>query len=280
MVISLRLILILVALGAAPACGAGQKVDTKKSNNRLDLAKDFLSRQELVSARQEANKALALNPDNAEAHTILGLVSMVQALNNHRLLEMDACLTGVDAEGIRIEKDEFLQQADVSFGKAVSLDGSYSEALANQANAAALLEDYERSIALNEEALKNPHRLINLSLTRANLAWAKFHAGDDVGAAKDLRQALQFNPEMCVANYRLGRVYFKREEWNKAVEQFQTVVRSESCGVQEAHLYLIRSMKKLSMTEESATYSEKDAIENCTVLAPQSCIAAQCQAGL
>lgn len=255
-------------------------MDSKKSNTRTDLAKDFLARQDCSGARREAKKALEHNPKNAEAYTVMGLCDFLTALNNFRLLEIDNCLTGVDAEGMRLEMDEAWRSADDNFGQAVELDPSYSEALNNQGKVAELLEDYTRAISLYEKALEVPHRLLNLSLTRANLGWARFKSGDMVGAAKDLRQALQFNDKMCVAKYRLGRVYFDREEWNNAIEQFRAVVDDPSCGTQEAHLYFIRTMKQLSTTDGAEGFDLQSAIENCTALAPKSCIAAQCQAGL
>ncbi len=238
----------------------------------MQLAKDFLSRQELAAARQEATKALSFDSRNAEAHSILGLVEMMEALNNVRLLEVDNCLTGVDAEGLREEMQTHLLAARASFAKATSIDGGYSEAFANEASALVLLDEYQRAVELNTKALEAPHRLLNLGLTRANLGWARFRLGDEVGAAKELRQALQFSPTMCIAKYRLGRVYFEREEWNKALEQFQAVVLDTRCGMQEAHLYLVKTMTQLSMTQPLPI-----AIEQCTALAPESCIAAECQ---
>ncbi len=264
-----------VLLLAVPvSCGTPTQ-NPKKSQTRLQLAKDFLSRQELASARQEASRALTYDSSNAEAHSILGLVDMMEALNNVRLLEVDNCLTGVDAEGLRDEMQTHLQAARASFARATNIDSGYSEAFANEASALALLDEYDRAIELNTKALGAPHRLLNLGLTRANLGWARFHIGDEVGAAKELRQALQFSPTMCVAKYRLGRVYFKREEWNKALVQFQAVVLDTRCGMQEAHLYLVKTMRQLSMTEPLP-----NAIVQCTALAPNSCIAAECQVAI
>ena len=259
------------------SCG-GPQVDpksTKKSNNRTELAKDFLGRNELSAAHLEATKAIKHDGSNAEAHSILGLVNFLRGVNNFRLLEVDDCLTGIDAEGLGLEMSDFFKQAQVSFHKATEIDAEYSEAYSNEASAAIQLDDYKLAIELNEKALAVPHRLINLGLTRANLGWARFKTGDAVGAAKDLRQSLQFNPEMCIAKYRLGRVYFEREEWNKALQQFRAVVETESCPLQEANLYFIRTMRQLSMNDEA-----QNAVEQCIALAPQSCIAAQCKAGL
>lgn len=256
------------------ACGAPQR-DAKKSGTRTELAKDFLSRQELQSARLEAQKALKLDSQNSEAHSVMGLVSFLEALNNFRLLEVDECLTGVDAEGLRVEMEQHLRSADEDFGMAIRFDPSYSEAFANRASVAILLEEYPKAVEFLTTALEVPHRLADLGLARANMGWAQFHQGNHIGATKHLRQALQFNPDMCVAKYRLGRVYFEREEWNKALEQFQAVVGSEGCPLQEAHLYLIKTMNHLGKRENLA-----DSVGMCMELASNSCIAAQCQAEL
>ncbi len=264
---------IAIGLGAAVGVGCGTPAQNpKKSNNRLQIAKDYLSRQELTPARREAQTAVKYDPENAEAHSILGLIEFLEALSNFRILEVDNCLTGVDAEGLRTEMREHFTAASLSFARATEIDAEYSEAYANHGKAQALLEEHEKAVELFEKALEVPHRLITLGLTRADLGWAKFHLGDDAGAAKDLRQALQANAKMCIAKYRLGRVYFKREEWNKALEQFQAVVLDTDCGMQEAHFYLVKTMSQLSMTNELPA-----AINDCTKLAPDSCIAAQCQ---
>tara|TARA_R110002073_G_scaffold103664_13_gene234861 strand:- start:226 stop:1077 length:852 start_codon:yes stop_codon:yes gene_type:complete len=253
------------------SCGTPAQ-NPKKSDGRLQIAKDYLTRQELTAARKEAQTAVKYNSKNAEAYLVLGLVDFLEALNNNRLLEVDDCLTGVDAEGLRSELRAHVQSAIGSFQKAADIDSEYSQAYALEAKAHALLEEYDVAIELLQKALEIPHRLMDLGLTRADLGWARFNSGDDAGAAKELRQALQSNSKMCVAKYRLGRVYFKREEWNKALEQFQAVVLEDECGMQEAHLYFVKTMSQLSMTNELPA-----AIDQCTALAPKSCIAAQCQ---
>src|SRR5678816_2211716 len=98
-------------------------------------------------------------------------------------------------------------------------------------------EDYAPATEYLMKALDNPGRLIDPTLTRANLGWAFFHQQKMVEPAKELRTAIQFQPRMCVANYRLARVYFAREEWEKAAELFQTASEDPSCGSQEASYY-------------------------------------------
>jgi len=257
---------------ALAGCARGGTQDPKRSANRLELAKDFLSRGDLEQAESEAQKAIAYDDSNVEAHNVLGLVDYMRAMKNHRLLEIDDCLTGVDAEALRSELDDFLSSADRHFKKAVEIKPDYGEAWANRGSVALLLEDYQPGTADLERALAYPHALLNIGLTRANLGWAYFHQRRHAQAAKELRQAEQFNPGMCVAKYRLGRVYFARKEWNKALEQFQSVANNKECPMQEAHLYLLKTYRELGMRDAAPAAQTR-----CVQMAPKSCIAAQCR---
>jgi Tfp pilus assembly protein PilF len=257
--------------GALAGCPR-DTVDSKKSHTRLELAKDFLGKGNLDAAEQEAQRALGFDTRNVEAHSVLGLIDFVRGLAAFRLLEVDDCLTGIDAEVLRRELDEHMMNAERHFVGAIELDRAFAEAWANRGAVADQLGDHDRAIEYFERSLENPARLQNASLVRANLGWAHFHKHDLVAAAKELRQALQFQPGMCVASYRLGRVYFERKEWEKALETLETVTKQPECTLQEAHLYLMKTYAELDMTNEVDT-----ARHRCVEMAAKSCIAAQCR---
>ena len=136
---------------------------------------------------------------------------MVRAIETQRTLEIDACLTGLDAEATHKDLDAYLRKADEDFAHAAKLTPDFGEAWSNRGVAHTLLEDYGPATQYLTKALENPFRLLDPGLTRANLGWAYFHGGKMVEAAKELRQVLQFKPTMCVATYRLARVYFARD---------------------------------------------------------------------
>ncbi len=256
------------------ACGVRHtEKDVAKSATRLDLAKDFLRKHQLEAAETESNRALALNPANDEAYVIRGLVSMVRAIDTMRTLEIESCLTGVDAEITQRDLDAHLKKADLDFERATKLTPDYGEGWANRGVVHNLLEDYSGAATFFEKALENPMRLDSPSLTRAHLGWSFFHQSKLVEAAKELRQAVQFQPNMCVATYRLARVYFAREEWEKAAELFQTVSDDPSCGSQEASLYLMKTRMQQGLVDDA-----RRARDACLKLSPRSCIASQCRA--
>jgi Tfp pilus assembly protein PilF len=256
------------------ACGVRHtEKDVAKSSTRLDLAKDFLRKHELEAAETESNRALALNPANDEAFVIRGLVHMIRAIDTMRTLEIESCLTGVDAELTQKDLDVHLKKADLDFEQATKITPDYGEGYANRGVVHNLLEDYSGAAGYFEKALENPIRLDSPGLTRAHLGWSFFHQNKLVEAAKELRQSIQFQPNMCVATYRLARVYFAREEWEKAAELFQTVSEDSSCGSQEASLYLMKTRMQQGLVDDA-----RRARDACLKLSPRSCIASQCRA--
>jgi Tfp pilus assembly protein PilF len=264
----------MILLAIVAACG-GMTVerDAAKSATRLDLAKDFLRKHELEAAETESNRALAFNPANDEAYLIRGLISMVRAIDAQRILEIESCLTGLDAEALQRDLDASLRKADEDFARATKVTPEYGEGWANRGIVANLLQEYEAATQYFRRALENPMRLESPSLTRAHLGWAYYHQDRLVDAAKELRQAVQFQPNMCVATYRLARVYFAREEWEKAAELFQTVSEDPSCGSQEASLYLMKTRMQQGLVDDA-----RRARDACLKLSPQSCIASKCRA--
>jgi Tfp pilus assembly protein PilF len=263
-------LLVICATAGCPAQGDG---DLSKSANRLDLAKDFLRKHQLEAADAECNRALAFNPANDEAYNVRGLVAMVRALDTLRMLEIEGCLTGVDAEVTQRDLDGFLHSADTDFAAAAKLTPEYGEAWSNRGVVRNLLDDYPRAAEYLTQALSNPVRLDSPGLTRSHLGWALFHQTKYVDAAKELRQAVQFQPNMCVATYRLARVYFAREEWEKAAELFQTTSDDPSCGSQEASLYLMKTRMQQGLIDDA-----RRARDACLRISPKSCVASQCRA--
>lgn len=266
------------ALSASAGCPSGG-VDTARSNTRLDLAKDFVNKHDLENAETEANRAIALNPHNEEALLVRGLVSLLRAYDTQRLLEVDGCLTGLDAEAMTRDLDTFLKKADRDFEAATKLAPDYSEAWSNRGLVANLLEDPDAAVGYLTKALDVPIRLMNPALTRSHLGWSYFKKGDAVSAAKELLTAIQFQPGMCVATYRLGRVYFLREEWEKAAELFARVIEadenpdeSQRCNSQEARLYLMKVRTQQGLLDDA-----KQAKNACLTLSQKSCIAVQCR---
>ncbi|HUS28664.1 MAG TPA: hypothetical protein VMZ53_09145 [Kofleriaceae bacterium] len=255
------------------ACPGHVEHDVEKSNKRLAIANDYLAKADLEGAEGEASKAIAYNPGNDEAYVIRGLVSYIRALQAKKSMEVDNCLTGVDAEAMGKDIDTFLAKADADFERATKAAPDNGEAWADRGIVHNLLEDFAVAQTYLTTALENPMRLKDPALTRANLGWSFFHQNKLVEATKELLTVGQFQPKMCVATYRLGRVYFAREEWNKAAEKFQTVSDDPSCGSQEASYYLMKTQMQQGLVEDA-----KVSQAACLKMSLKSCIATKCRA--
>lgn len=245
----------------------------KEVGHRLDLCKDLLAKRQLEAAKAECDKVIALEPKSDEAYNARGLIALLHASETERTLEIDQCLTGVDAQATHEDLDNQLRDADKDFERATAIHPDYGEAWANRGVVHNLLEDYAGAADDLETALQNPMRLASPGLARANHAWSMFNQKKYVEAARELRQALQFQPKMCVANYRLGRVYFEREEWDKAADLFQTVSDDASCGSQEASLYLMKTRIAQGLVDDA-----RGARDACLKMSPKSCVAIACVA--
>ena len=256
------------------ACGGfHDEHSAEKSSKRLDIAKDFLKKHQLEAAEHECGVAIGLNPQNDEAYLVRGLVSLVHARDDQSTLEITGCLTGIDAEATRKDMDVALQKADLDFERATRISPDYGEAWADRGVVHSLLEDFAAGEQYLKKALELTPRLLDPGLTRANLGWALFHENKLVDAAGELQQALQFQPKMCVANYRLARVYYANQEWDKAAELFQAVSDDTTCGSQEASYYLMMTEMQRGLIDQA-----RIARDACLKLSAKSCIAAECRA--
>ncbi len=274
----------------------------KKSYTRLELSKDFLQKQELRAAEREALKAIEFDNASDEAYNILGLVDLLRATHAFRLLEIDDCVSGSEAQVWRDEVDERLLQADTHFSESItaSLQASkqaskqfgkgkgpmrgdvydsfgtdgviYGEPIANRGVVAMHNRDYDQAIEFFTQALRLPERLGNAALVRANLGWAHYLKKDYARAAKELRQARQFQPNMCLTNYRLGRVFFDRADYARALESFEWVAKQKECPMQDVYLYLGKTYHQLGMASNTAA-----ALQQCVTVAPRSCVATECR---
>lgn len=263
---------ILFALGASGCPHGGVEQNPSKSDKRLAICKDFLSKNDLEAAEGECSKAIAYNTSNDEAYVVRGIVSYIRAGASKKAMEVDGCLTGVDAEAMDKDLQIHLAKAEQDFERATKITPDYGDAWSHRGVVSNLLGDFDAGQSYLTKALENPSRLADPSLTRAHLGWSLFNQKQYVDAAKELLTALQYKPKMCVATYRLGRVYFAREEWEKAAEQFQATSDDPSCGSQEASYYLMKTRLQQGLAVEA-----KGARDACLKRSPKSCIAVQCR---
>src|SRR4029077_14370346 len=96
----LRILLATVGTCSALFALAGCVPHTKKSADeaqiRYQLAGDYFRNRRVEAALAELEQVLAIDPNNAEAYNLLGLISLQQGAEYLAQVEVDACLTAND----------------------------------------------------------------------------------------------------------------------------------------------------------------------------------------
>jgi Tfp pilus assembly protein PilF len=270
---------ILALLAACPA-----KRDTSRARTYLDLAKDLLGKGQDTAAEAEVKKAIALDPDNEEAYVVHGLIYVVRAAHTRDLVERENCLAGPEADGLQKDADDAMRVAVEKFTRATELAPDYGEAWLDRAVAAIHFGDWELAISNCRKALEHTARVQSEPLVRANLGWALYHRKEMARATTELLQAVQTDPRLCVARYRLASVLFARDLHDEAADQLAYFLpavlaagKPSVCAppVLEA-LYLGGQNSLRTRDLESAVAW----FQQCIEAAPRSCVARKCKSAL
>jgi type IV pilus assembly protein PilF len=261
-----------VILASLSACGpAATRVDPDASQKRYLLGADYFTKGLVEPALEELMKAVELDPNNADAHNLLGLVWLRKGAEAEELSTRNQCLKG---EALALEKQESdtqFKKAEEQLRKAITLKKDFSEARNNLAVVMIHFGRYDEAVELEEKALANivyrePYT------AQGNLGQAYLEKHDFVRAAKALRQSLFEQPKFCVGRYRLAKVYYEQQEWDHAAEEIEQVVGDKACPIQEAyHLAGMVALRRENRDKAQQMFSR------CIDLAPKSCLARECK---
>lgn len=193
------------------ACGGITREQVERSQREYQLAVGLFGEGNAPGAFEHLLRAIELDPDNAEAHHLLGnLFWMVRRdfeRAEHHLRE--ALRANQVAPGPAGLESDVKNSLGVLFVNA----GRHDEAIAVLREAASDL--------MNRQP----------ALSWANLGWAYHEAGQNDRALEALHQAVQLSPQLCLGWYRLGQVRAAREEWPRAIEALDRAleVEDETC---------------------------------------------------
>jgi Tfp pilus assembly protein PilF len=265
-------VLAMCALGAVAGCGpAATRVDPEASQKRYLLGADYFNKGLVEPALEELLKAVELDPNNPDAHNLLGLVWLRKGAEAEELSTRNQCLKGESLALEKQEADTQFKKAEEQLRKAITLKQDFSEARNNLAVVMIHFGRYDEAVQLEEKALSNivyrePYA------AQGNLGQAYLEKHDFVRAAKALRQALFEQPKFCVGRYRLAKVYYEQKEWDHAAEEVEQVTGDKACPIQEAfHLAGMVALRRDDRDKARAMFAR------CVDLAPRSCLASECK---
>jgi serine/threonine protein kinase/Tfp pilus assembly protein PilF len=172
------------------------------------------SQERIEKAREEALKALNINPGLPEGHRSLGRYYMfIGAFNS----------------------------AENSFKTAIETDPKYAIGYRTLAWLKELADEHENAIFWAKKALKNaPNDLETLLL----LGLANMHLAKYTVAMATLQRAIELAPDYGRAHYNLGRIYVKLGVRDKALENFEQAIRFKgdpNAFIDSAYIYMIKN---------------------------------------
>ena len=268
----MRIVGALAAISTWPACAAHTKGrDAEQSRIRYQLAADDFRGQRPEAALEELRNALEIDPGNADAYNLLGLIALSQGAEYVRQVETAGCLHGADAESLRRDAMTKFHEAEGHLRKATTLRPSFSDAWNNLAVAALQLDSYDEAIMAAQNALKDV-AYGSPELARANLGWAEYQKKDLNAAWKALHEAVARLPGFCVGRYRLAKVYVDRGQYDEAAEEIDAVVNNPACPVQEAFL-----LAGLVHQHRGDGAGARSLFDRCVSMASRACLAAECR---
>ncbi len=256
------------------ACGCGPvqtRVDPEASEKRYLLGADYFNKGMVEPALEELLKAVDLNPQNPDAHNLLGLVFLRKGWEAEVMTSRNRCLKGEDLRLEKQDMDAHFKKAEEQFAKAIGLKADFSEARNNLAVVMIHFGRYEEAVQLEEKALANivyrePY------VAHGNLGLAYLEKHDLARASKALRQALFEQPKFCVGRYRLAKVYYEQHDWEQAAGELDLVTQDPSCGFQEAfHLAGLVALRRDDRDKAQQLFTR------CLAVAPKSCLASECK---
>lgn len=247
--------LALASLTLVASCAGGpSEEDIHRSDAEYQLAVGLMGEENFAGAFQHLDESIRLDPDNAQAHLLLGNLHLFRGDYDASEREL---LAAIDAN-VRLARSGF-----------PSLTPDAKNSLGVVYIHTARLDDAVRVLTESSQDLMNttPH------LALGNLGWANLERGDLPAALEALSQAVRREPQFCAGWYRLGQVYvaaaaadassFERadEALTRALE-----VDAEVCSAfQDAWLLRGQVRTHLGRTEDAT-----DDFERCVELDAES----------
>jgi Tfp pilus assembly protein PilF len=233
--------------------------DEQRSTAEYDLAGDALKNRRLREALDHVQRALKLNPDNADA-AYLGSTVMLAF-----------CALDDKSPDCRLKEAEVFARH--------ALEASPEHRDAKNALGVILVHEkrYDEAIAVLKPLTED---LVYSSPESAwgNLGWAYFQRGSTEEALDALRRAVAVQPLFCVGQYRLGLAYEKKGDLASAREAFTKAVDTDlpQCKrLQDAFSARARVLLHQGLKDEA-----RADLERCRELSRETPVGQKCAAQL
>lgn len=244
-----------LVIGCATTSGATTP-DGERSEREFKLAAALRNEGQTASAIEHLHTALELNPDNAEAHLLLGFIQMERR----------------DYE--KAEKD--LRTAIKLLQKQKRGGSTLAEARNIYGLCLIQLERYEdATVVLRESATDELNTAPHLAW--GNLGLAQFHMGEYQEAVKSTMEAVRIQPRFCVGYYTMAQAMWHLQQLKDAERALVSALGAdESCGksVQLQGAWRLRGEVRARLGHRQDAIAD---LEQCVELDPYSNDGRMCQ---
>lgn len=198
-----------LAVGCATTSAAGTP-DGERSYREFQLAASLRDEGQTASAIEHLRKALDLDPDNAEAHLLLGFIQMERRSFKAAEPHLN---TGIELLEKQDRAGSTLAEARNIYGLCLIELGRYDDAIAVLRQSA------------NDELNTAPH------LAWGNLGLAQLRMGEYQEAVKSTMEAVRIQPRFCVGYYTMGQALWHMKQMKDAERALVSALEADpSCS--------------------------------------------------
>lgn len=241
------------------ACGAAGPTaeEVERSRRELELAARLREEGSIPGAIEHLRLALESNPDNAEAHILMGFIKMERGEAELADESLKKGITLLEAQ------DRFGQR----LAEAKNVRGVALLSLKRCDEAADLLRQ-----AANDEMNTLPH------LAWFNLGLAELCRKHPEQAIVALEEALRRQPQFCVGHYRLAEAYLETKNLASAERALDEAIESHpDCSERFQAAYWLRARVRRDLGREDEAVAD---FERCVELGAETVHGSACRGAL
>ena len=198
----------------------------------------------IQEALSEYQRALELDPDNADARNALGILLHVSYRRPAEAIE--------------------------HYQKALEVRPNFSEAKTNLANVYLDQGQYDEAIKLYEQVL-NDMLYATPFIAQGNLGWAYYKKGDTAKALENIQAAVTLNPGFCLGFRNLGIIHEQSGNTGEACKQFSNY-REKCPDEADAHM-----REGVCLAKQGQVDAAKERLDTCLSKATQPALKDECQ---